>query len=162
CTTDDDCQNDTYCQDGHCVPYGTASRGGFNPGCNRLVPAGLLSPQIFCEWSGPASGDPFPNHKQVLSTPLVVDFNFDNHRNPDVRDDIATMTSNGSLIAFQFDMHNNTWTALWTSSSSPSGASCLWSGPALADLDDDGHPEALLEGTVFDSAGQLVDGSITR
>ena len=228
CTTDDDCENDTYCQDGHCVPYGTAPRGGFNPGCNRLIPAGLLSPQIFCEWAGPQPGDPFPNHKQVLSTPLVVDFNFDNHRNPDnptvrpsivivtydgldgacgtgpaydganygiirildgrtcqqqylipthvngattpaigdidgdLRADIVTLTTNGGLVAFKFDQASNSWTTLWNSSSAPIGARCMWSGPAIADLDDDGHPESILEGTVFDSAGQLVDGSITR
>src|SRR5579884_4346361 len=52
CSSDDDCEGDTSCQDGHCVPYGSAPRGNFDPNCNRLVPAGILSPQIFCEWQG--------------------------------------------------------------------------------------------------------------
>ena len=78
CTSDNDCQNDTRCQQGVCVPYTDAVAA--NPSCGRLVPAGLLSPSVFCEWLGPAAGDPFPQHMQVLSTPLVADFNFDGHR----------------------------------------------------------------------------------
>src|SRR5205823_3576197 len=87
---------DTYCQGGTCVPYGQAPRGPSNPACGRIVPAGILSPQIACEWIGPEVGDPFPNHKQVLSTPLVVDFDFDNHRgstdNPTVKPSIVIVT----------------------------------------------------------------------
>src|SRR5262249_7744210 len=97
CGSDDDCQNDTYCEMGRCVPYGTGPRGAFNPSCNRLVPAGLLSPKIACEWLGPPAGAPVPDHKQVLSTPTIVDFNFDNHLNPD------NLTTRPSIVITTYD-----------------------------------------------------------
>lgn len=74
CAGDNDCLSDQYCINGRCAAYGGDRVN--NPTCERLVPAGLLSPSIFCEWQKPLAGDPYPNHKQVLSTPLVVDFNF--------------------------------------------------------------------------------------
>jgi hypothetical protein len=74
CSSDNVCPSDQYCLNGRCAPYGGDHLN--NPTCERLVPAGLLSPQIFCEWKAPVAGDPYPNHKQVLSTPLVIDFNF--------------------------------------------------------------------------------------
>lgn len=74
CAGDNDCPSDQYCLNGRCAPY--AGDHINNSTCERLAPAGLLSPQIFCEWQKPLAGDPYPNHKQVLSTPLVVDFNF--------------------------------------------------------------------------------------
>ena len=72
-----DCQNDSHCVDTRCAPY---ADGEANQACARVVPAGLLSPSIFCEWLGPPAGDPHPTNVQVLSTPLVADFNFDGHR----------------------------------------------------------------------------------
>lgn len=74
CTVDSDCPGDSYCLNNRCAPYSADHPN--NPTCERLVPAGLLSPQIFCEWQKPLATDPYPNHKQVLSTPLVMDFNF--------------------------------------------------------------------------------------
>lgn len=74
CGSEADCPGDQWCQNGRCAAY-TIDHPN-NPLCSRLVPAGLLSPQIFCEWLKPETGDPYPSHKQVLSTPLVVDFNY--------------------------------------------------------------------------------------
>lgn len=230
CETSDQCQGDTYCESGACVPY---ADGAANNTCGRLVPAGLLSPSVFCEWLGPEAGDPFPNHKQVLSTPLVVDFNFDGHRStefPTVRPsiiintydnatdgacglgpagdganygiirvldgrtckqmyaipthvngaitpaigdldgdripDIVAHSTSGGLVAFKFDLAQNKFVDLWTSktaagaASNPVAGTCQWTGPALADLDNDGKPEALLEGVVYDNTGKLIDASL--
>jgi len=74
CASDNDCPSDQYCLNTRCAAYGGDHLN--NSTCERLVPAGLLSPSIFCEWKAPLAGDPYPNHKQVLSTPLVMDFNF--------------------------------------------------------------------------------------
>lgn len=230
CSSNDDCQGDTFCQGGTCVPY---ADGSADNACGRLVPAGLLSPSIFCEWTGPEAGDPFPNHKQVLSTPLVVDFNFDGHRSsefPTIRPsivintydnatdgacglgpagdganygiirvldgrtckqqfaipthvngaitpaigdldgdgipDIVAHSVTGGLVAFKFAVGQNKFIDLWTSktaagaASNPVAGSCQWAGPTLADLDNDGKPEALLEGYIYDSTGKLVDGTL--
>jgi len=78
CTTDAECINDSYCHSGECLPYGVGPRSGANNSCKRLQIAGLFSPALQCQWVGPPQGDPFPDHKNVLVTPLVVDFDFDN------------------------------------------------------------------------------------
>lgn len=233
CSTDEQCTDDRYCgTSGTCTPYSEPDHA-VNPMCNRLVPAGLLSPGIFCEWNAPAAGDPYPNHKQVLMTPLVMDFDLLGNRtgeftttrpsiviatydaldgacglgenqlgtvnwgilrildgrtckqqylidakvngavtpaigdlDGDGRAEIVTYSAAGGLIAFKFDPVQTKWVTLWTSTtaagapSNPFAAKCKWTGPTLADLDDDGKPEAIAEGFVYDSQGKLVDGSV--
>ncbi len=78
CTTDGTCEDDSYCEMGECIPYGIGPRGPFNTQCKRLQVLGLFEPKPQCEWTGPPASDPYPDHKNVLSTPLVADFNFDN------------------------------------------------------------------------------------
>ncbi len=78
CTSDDMCQDDSYCEAGECIPYPIGPRGPTDPMCKRLQIIGLFAPRAQCEWKAPPAGDPFPDHKNVLSTPLVVDFNSDN------------------------------------------------------------------------------------
>ncbi len=77
CSAEKDCQNDTTCQGGECIPWGLGPKGNKNAACTYLVPIGLFSPTQQCSWTGAPAGDPFPNHKNVLGTPTVVDFDFD-------------------------------------------------------------------------------------
>ncbi|MHB8876745.1 MAG: FG-GAP repeat domain-containing protein, partial [Myxococcaceae bacterium] len=79
CTLDGECQTDSYCEAGECIPYGVGPRGGTNPECKRLTVVGLFAPRALCEWKAPPAGDPYPGHLNVLSTPLVADFDFDNN-----------------------------------------------------------------------------------
>jgi hypothetical protein len=78
CTDDSQCQDDSYCIGGECIPYDVGPRGPSNPACNRIVPLGIFAPLLQCEWTQPPANDPYPNHKNVLVTPLVADFDFDN------------------------------------------------------------------------------------
>src|SRR5262249_34381567 len=78
-----------------------------------------------------------PTHVNGSTTPAIGDID------GDLRPDIVTLSVGGGLVAFKFDLPNNTWTTLWSSSSSPAATRCMWSGPSLVDLDDDGHPEAI-------------------
>lgn len=78
CTDDAECQNDSYCEAGECLPYGVGPRPSIDAQCKRLVVLGLFQPTVQCEWTAPPAADPFPGHRNVLSTPLVADFNFDN------------------------------------------------------------------------------------
>ncbi len=87
CASDDDCGGDTYCCDETCladpedpptcIPYGTGPRGDVNELCVSNITIGLFQADVQCEWTGPPPGDPFPNHVQVLATPMVADLPFD-------------------------------------------------------------------------------------
>src|SRR6266404_877024 len=80
------CQNDTYCCGADCRVDGknepVCVTGGTRPvdkTCNSTtVATGVFTPNLQCQWpqapgNMPLPGDPFPNHKQVLVTPLVAD-----------------------------------------------------------------------------------------
>lgn len=76
CSGDDDCQNDTYCEPNvGCVPWGTPPGKNNDPNCQVGLPPGNFAPAIKCEFSTPPAGDPFPNHRDVQATPVVVNFN---------------------------------------------------------------------------------------
>jgi hypothetical protein len=76
CNKDSDCQGDTTCDDGKCIPFEIAPEAS-NPDCVKAPQIGIFNPAIQCSWLGPAAGDAFPTHAQVLGTPMVADFNWD-------------------------------------------------------------------------------------
>jgi hypothetical protein len=231
CTTDGECQSDSHCVEHHCIPYGP---GETNPECHRLVVIGVFSPTIHCQWDGSEAGLPYPTHVQVLSTPAVVDFNFDgdvNTRTPslvfatynindgacglgadqtgttgygvlrvvdgktcktlytidpasggakvngssppavgdldgDGRPEIVAFSATGGLVAFGYDPAQDKFVTRWVShlangtAHNPAALQCMWVGPSIADLDDDGVPEVLLGGSVYTNAGVLLDGTL--
>ncbi|MCA9661367.1 MAG: hypothetical protein KC486_23710, partial [Myxococcales bacterium] len=59
--------------EGVCIPYGLEPEGDVNEKCEGDIQIGLFEPGIQCEWTEPPPGDPFPNHRNVLTTPLVAD-----------------------------------------------------------------------------------------
>jgi hypothetical protein len=73
CVSNADCQDDTYCLTGMCVPYGY---GGVknDPGCHQAVAAGEFAPTVLCEFATAPTGDPFPDFLDVQATPIVVNF----------------------------------------------------------------------------------------
>ena len=220
CARDEDCGSDSYCLEGACIPYGTGPRPDYNPDCTRIVIAGLFAPTLQCSWEGPPAGDAFPANRQLLDTPMVVDFNFDgdpttirpsivftsydgtdggteqptgiirivNGRDcvqqasfdmqytsassspavgdidGDGRPEVVAFQSGGGVVAFDYDAATATWGVLWHSHLAdgtpynPTGGG--WSGPAIHDLDDDGVPEVLRGGLIFDSNGTALGTSL--
>ena len=87
CESDSDCGGDTYCcigdcldggdSVGLCIPYGKGDRDDTNPQCVGTVTIGLFLSTPQCEWSGPPEGDEFPDHVNILGTPLVADLPYD-------------------------------------------------------------------------------------
>lgn len=77
CDTSNDCQDDSYCLEQNCVPYGTPADHTFDDTCTRRVDIDEIVPEVQCRWTAPPTGDAHPNHFQVMSTPVVVDFDFD-------------------------------------------------------------------------------------
>ncbi|MEZ4399906.1 MAG: VCBS repeat-containing protein [Kofleriaceae bacterium] len=73
---DDRCPGDAYCDGttGECLPWGVGPGGTFDQACVRTVVPGVFFPGAQCEWLGPPAGDAFPDHKNVLGSPMVADF----------------------------------------------------------------------------------------
>ncbi len=65
------CENDSYCVESCCVPWGKGPLGGTDWGCQKVLPPGVFRPSLQCEWTGLEAGTPFPQHRQVLGTPVV-------------------------------------------------------------------------------------------
>ena len=76
CTTNEDCPGDSYCDTSasECLPWGVGPGGNKDDSCTRQVVAGVFYPDVQCEWLGPPAGDPYPDHKNILGSPVVGDF----------------------------------------------------------------------------------------
>lgn len=77
CTNNDECWFDSYCEGGVCIPYGVPPTKDRDDECELEVSVDTILPDVQCRWTGPPMGDPSPNHVHVMSTPVVVDFDFD-------------------------------------------------------------------------------------
>jgi len=96
CTTTEDCNGDFYCDTSasECLPFGVGPGGTSDDSCTRDVIPGVFFPDVQCEWLGPPAGDPYPDHTNVLGTPVVV--NFRNSGDPELgRPSIVFITYNG-------------------------------------------------------------------
>ena len=222
CTDDEDCQNDTYCDPAvGCIPWGQPPGKDFDPSCQTGLPPGNFAPTVKCEFSTPPAGDPFPDHRDVQATPMVVNFNPGLAGTPSIvapftatvvssytedlgvirvlRGDDCTLEANlgggqagyagflvssapvavgdldgdgsAEVVAFAadgrvvaFTRKAGTWNVLWTSAdvigtpctSSNNRCPLGWAGPSLHDLDDDGVPEVIREGSVVNGATGLT------
>lgn len=72
------CPGDQHCDvaANECLPWGVGPGGTFDSTCTREVVPGVFFPGAQCEWLGPPPGDPFPDHKNVLGSPMVADLGF--------------------------------------------------------------------------------------
>ncbi len=150
CTTDMQCQNDTYCcsgdcrqdgaADGVCVVFDTKPQ---NKMCTTAFKAGVFAPNLQCQWTNPPAGDPFPMHRQVLTTPLVADL----PNNSGAAAEIIFVASDSTIGATQGDGTGGRIRIL-------NGQTCVQdevikagpavrdaATPAIGDLDGDGKPE---------------------
>jgi len=154
CDGDEDCDDDSYCLLGTCLPYGEGPRGEYNPDCTRVVIAGLFAPTLQCSWEGPPPGDAYPENRHVLSTPMVVDFDFDLDPTT-IRPSIVFTTDDGvdganeqptgviRIVDGRTCAQQASLDMQRTSHSSP---------PAVGDLDLDGRAEVV----AFQAGGGLV------
>ena len=73
--------------------------------------------------------------------------------------EIVAARSAGGLVAFTRGPAG--WQVLWQTPSDLADGNCDWTGPAIHDLDDDGHPEVIFYGAVYDGrTGEPIDESI--
>ncbi|MCP4446777.1 MAG: hypothetical protein GY811_15730 [Myxococcales bacterium] len=239
CTSDSDCNGDTYCciddclpegvTKGACIDYGTGPRDNVNDECVGEVVIGLFQADTQCEWAGPPAGDPFPNHIQVLTTPMVADLPHDSgaaseitivtYNNndgsiqagygadpnfygvirilngqtceqlesihdpdnkivaaspPAIADldgdgtgEIVTQRALTGLVAFKWNAALSQSELFWAATDSNLADTLRWDGPALHDLNDDGLPEVISGGEVYNgttgarlNSGQVIGGAM--
>ena len=74
--TDGECAGDAWCDTttNECLPWDVGPSGGFDEECAREAVPGVFVPGVQCEWIGPAATDPYPDHRNVLGSPMVADF----------------------------------------------------------------------------------------
>jgi len=159
CRTDADCSGDTYCcaegclpegeEGGVCIPYGEGPGGVVNEECLGDVVIGLFEPDLQCEWTAPPAGDPFPDHVNVLTTPLVAQLPYDSG-------------TAGEIVLVTYNCFDGGNDAGWGESPACYGVIRILNGqtcaqldtiddpanrviaaspPAIGDLDGDGSPE---------------------
>ena len=222
CTSNEECQGDTCCKENVCQPYGPGQPcGETNDDCTRGLKIGIFAPIVQCEWTGPPAGDLYPQHRNVLSTPMVVDFKFGgtpgspsivfvsyngtdtgmescsdisqthfgvirvisgvdcSHQftiasprvlgaapvaladlDGDGRAEIVAARHGGGVVAFRYDETAQRFVEAWSPAlySTYGTHMCWWSGPSVHDLDDDGKPEVLFGGAVWDNTGHELGG----
>ncbi|NVB84292.1 MAG: hypothetical protein HOV81_38300 [Kofleriaceae bacterium] len=77
----------------------------------------------------------------------------------DATPEIVGARSNGGLVAWT--LRPSGWEVLWQTTSQFADANCDWAGPSIHDLDDDGLPEVLFYGNVYDGAtGAALDETL--
>jgi hypothetical protein len=220
CLRNADCSGDQHCDTSvmECLPWGLGPGGLSDPGCKNTPTPGVFIPGVQCEWIGPPAGDAFPDHVNVLATPMVAAFgagaapsivfasyNFTDHgaescigNDPayfgvirvidgatcqqqatiatphviptapvaiadlggdDATPEIVAARSQGGLVAFTRKAAG--WRVLWESASVFADDLCDWAGPSIHDLDDDGKPEVIFFGAVYNGqTGEAIDESL--
>ena len=143
CTTSDDCWFDTYCLAGQCIPYDIPPGHDHDDSCEVQIDIEAIVPAVQCRWTGPPAGDAHPNHYHVMSTPVVVDFDFDD--NPQTLSPsivFTTFPTTGSYgnpgvlrVARGEDCEQQFTFA------DPADATMSPAGVAVGDIDGDGRPE---------------------
>lgn len=76
----------------------------------------------------------------------------------DATPEIIAARTVGGLVAFT--LRPTGWEVLWQTTSQFADGLCDWAGPSVHDLDDDGVPEIVFYGAVYDATGALIDASI--
>lgn len=69
--------------------------------------------------------------------------------------EIVAARSDGGLVAWT--LKPTGWEVLWQTASTFADNLCDWAGPSIHDLDDDGIPEILFYGNVYDNNGNALD-----
>ena len=77
----------------------------------------------------------------------------------DATPEIVAVRSQGGLVAFTRGPTG--WQVLWQTTSTQGVGFCDWTGPAIHDLDDDGKPEVIFFGAVYNGqTGEALDETL--
>lgn len=98
----------------------------------------------------------------TISSPTVVasaSLAFADLGGIDTTPEIVAARSIGGLVAWQKGVSG--WEVFWETTSTFGDTICNWGGPQIHDLDDDGKPEVLFFGNVYDGeTGAVIDETL--
>ena len=112
----------------------------------------VITAHLVHQESGPAIGDLDGDRVPEIIAASIAD---------------ATDPTSGGLVAFRLNTTTHRYDLLWRSHlaggshDATYGSRNMWAGPTLADLDDDGVPEVLFGGAVYDAHGLLIDAHLS-
>src|SRR5437764_1232618 len=74
CIANTECTGDQYCDLStmQCLPWGVGPGGNSDRSCAGTAAPGAFFPTLQCAWLGPPASDAFPDHSNVLATPMVA------------------------------------------------------------------------------------------
>ena len=80
CKSNQECGGDTVCGGSNCSPWSYLAQAnrGFDLGCRDAIDLPSLKPVEQCSWPGNTPPADHPESVQVIGTPMVADFDFDN------------------------------------------------------------------------------------
>ena len=159
CVSNADCHGDTFCCSKNCLPKGEAPgacidfglepEGGAHEDCEGLVPVGLFQPAVQCEWTKPPANDPYPNHTNVLTSPLAAPLPHMGANSTEIVIVTYNYTDGGAESGYGSNalyfgviriLDTRTCNQLETIHD-PNNKIIAASPPAIGDLDGDGVPE---------------------
>lgn len=86
-----------------------------------------------------------PDNRIIAATPpAIADLDGDGTA------EIVSLRAGSGVIAFTWDAASQRFMRYWVSTQSDIAGTIRWDGPAIHDLDDDGFPEVLSAGEVYD------------
>ena len=143
-----ECINDTFC----CLPIDGCSVDGVaepicvsngarpvNNECTTGYTVGLFSPDLQCEWTAPAAGDPYPTSIHVMSSPLVANLPTESGTAGEIVIVTSEGGSNGTSGGRIRILNGQTCQQIEVIQAGPAVRDAAT--PAIADLDGDGQME---------------------
>ena len=183
CTEDKECKSDTYCCTEEackvkniCLPYGEGPRTNINEACLYETVPGLFEADIQCEWKDETTpgktanyqGGDYPNHANVLMTPLVMNTPHDSGTAQEIifstynNGDGGTPSGQGADLKFYgvIRIINAETCQLHESIYDPKNHIIAGSNLAMADLNGDGKVEIVASRGGMQQEGATVGGGI--
>jgi hypothetical protein len=145
CTDDSACGSDSTCGGGKCNAWSNFPKDlNFSKTCRTAVDLPSLRPEVKCSWPGETPPPDFPTAVQVIGTPMVADFDFDNDKT----------TSHPSIV---FISYEGDFTKVTGVLRVIDGGTCRLQAtipgdfpftpqvaPAIGDVDGDGRPDIVV------------------